>query len=418
MNLSVMDFGQPALFWLRRPALLYPLLASMTVTSYGAFCADRSAHIEVVKATLFESSAGVSPQEIVRTRDDGFVVAGSLGPAQAWAARINSNNREVWRYVVPTGSGQHQIMKSKYVGVVQLPDDSTLLCGAAISITDGVPSEHKVGLLTVISKHGQVTAETLLEPPSGTSFRGDAIWQCIPYGDGALTVATASRPIEGQVLGTLYVRMLTLDSQGRRVADHLFPAVNGLNDVASFGTEIVLLCNGSVRESGATAVQTTRLLRLDDAGTTTVARTFRGAGYYLRDVDNILSIALLLAPDGATQVRTLGAELEDVAVVNGPPQPIYLSTRSYRLKDGSIVFFGRTEVGTNSYSDSVTWLDSKLHNKEVFMFAPLFTSDKVHAVTASGRPGEFVTARGVHPRGIPGSETDPTGLMLTVLKVR
>jgi hypothetical protein len=116
--------------------------------------------------------------------------------------------------------------------------------------------------------------------------------------------------------------------------------------------------------------------------------------------------------------RETSAALKDVSVVNGPPQAFYLSTRSYRLKDGSILLFGQTEVSTYSYSDSVTWIDPTLHDREVFMFAPLFANDKVRAVTASGRFGEFVIAREVHPRGIPGSEKDPTRLMLTVVTVR
>jgi hypothetical protein len=280
--------------------------------------------------------------------------------------------------------------------------------------------KHQVGLLTVIAKTGAVTAQTLFDPIGGTCFRGNSIWKCISYGAGAITFGTASRPVAGQMLGTPYVRMLTLDAQARRVADHSSPAspgFDGLNDVTSNDKELVLLCGGDMHESDSSVVPTTRLLRLDDSGLNKGERIFRGAGYYLSDADNMLSIALVF-PNGNTQVRTLDAALKDVSVMNGPPETFYLSTRSYRLKDGAIVLFGQTEVSPNSYSDSVTWINPTLRDREVFMFAPRFANDMVRAVTASERPNEFVTARGVHPRGIPGSEADPTGLMLTVLKVQ
>jgi hypothetical protein len=51
------------------------------------------------------------------------------------------------------------------------------------------------------------------------------------------------------------------------------------------------------------------------------------------------------------------------------------------------------------------------------MFKPLFTAFKVDAAVSSGRAGEFIVARGINPRGIPGSQDDPTGLLLTTISI-
>jgi hypothetical protein len=51
------------------------------------------------------------------------------------------------------------------------------------------------------------------------------------------------------------------------------------------------------------------------------------------------------------------------------------------------------------------------------MFEPRFTSGKVNAIIPSGRPGEFIVARSVYRRGVPASESDPTGLMVSTIQI-
>jgi hypothetical protein len=102
-------------------------------------------HIKIEKEMLIERGAPVDPRSIAITRDDGFVVAGSLGGNPAWATRIDSKGQAIWRYVMSSALGPGQTMQSEYVGVVQLPDDSTVLCGSGVITTESAVFRIQVG---------------------------------------------------------------------------------------------------------------------------------------------------------------------------------------------------------------------------------------------------------------------------------
>jgi hypothetical protein len=89
-----------------------------------------------LRKTLYENGIPVDPRSIAVTHDNGFVIAGSLGGNPAWVIRIGPDGNVVWRYVLPLVFTAARTMEFSYASVMQLPDDSTLLCGPGISGSD------------------------------------------------------------------------------------------------------------------------------------------------------------------------------------------------------------------------------------------------------------------------------------------
>ena len=89
------------------------------VRSDGATpCGSSSATITIEREVILAQGKGGQPTAIIQTSDHGFIVTGNVGGA--WASRLDSTGKVVWEY---SDSG------AELNGAVNLPDDSTLLCG-------------------------------------------------------------------------------------------------------------------------------------------------------------------------------------------------------------------------------------------------------------------------------------------------
>jgi hypothetical protein len=368
--------------------------------------AQETAHIRIAKETLFEIGESVTPRAIAQAHNGDLIVAGSLG-GPAWATRIRPEGMIIWRNVLRSDAAVQSATRSSYVGAVQLPDDSTLLCGS-ISI-----NHEGFSLVTHVSKTGDALDQQQFKP-SDKAFDFSDIRHCIPYRRGAVAIGIV-RGVGPERSKASY-RIVIFDSQAHRIAEHVVSIPGILRDEVPDGQDLVFLVEGAGHDSNGNQIVTTGLVRFDYSGAAVMDRTLAGGGYFVHAKDSQSNISVLVEPTSGLELHTVGAKFEDLAVVSGPLDELIPSWVG-GLPDGSIVSFGQSRVGINSYTGSITWRGPTLSAKQVVMFEPLFANFSVDAVIFAGRPGEFIAARGVHPRGTPGSEKNPTGLMLSVLQV-
>jgi hypothetical protein len=377
---------------------------------------DPISHITISRETLYESGFGVDPSAIAPTHDGGLLVAGKL-IGHGWATRIGPTGAVAWRYPFPRPSASEIQGNSSYAGVVQLPDDSTLLCGVS------KVRNNMTGLLTHISAAGDLIGHELLDPQDDDSFGRSDIRFCEPYGNGAVAVGFGFPTIEDQTRGTPSLRIEFVDAQARRSGDHFLKVRPGniLIDVFSDAHDVILVLIGGTRDANGKKVVATHLLRVDGSGSIKADRAVIGGGFYLRPTTpQNSSISLFLEPDGKSQLKQLNSAFDEVSVTNGPDANFF-PTRSFITGDGSTVICGNSQYHReNSFSASITWVSPTLRERQVLMFSPTFAAFKVGAAMPSGA-GEFIAVRGVQHGvvPVPGSEKDdPTGLMVTVFKIQ
>ncbi len=377
-----------------------------------AFAADSSSRIEIVKSLFFERGVGVVPLGIAKT-NDGLIVTGSIGVANAWAIRIDESGRVAWRHILPSNIESRTIEKSTYVGSVQLSDESSILCGSAYI------NHSKVGLITHISKTGQIIRYDIIDATNDIEFSMSDVRYCAPYRDGVVAVGAANGHVEpGNPTGKLYFRAIFLDSNGRFINSQLILNQNMVFLSAFVHNDTVFTVsegsNPDTENSGMTLVSDVQSFAAADSPLT--HRTVNGEALYIDPVRPTNSICLLSELSEATQKHTFTSALRNISLVTGEARSL-LATRAYELEDQSIVIFGQKRIGENSYSSSVTWIDLMLRTRGELVFQPIFASDKVGAAAFSGRRGEFVVARGVYPRRAAVAESEPNGLAITYLHI-
>jgi hypothetical protein len=375
--------------------------------STTAASADGLGHIRILREVLYERGVPVDPAAMTRAPSGDVIVAGSIGN-KAWATRIGANGQVLWRYIRPENEPLRSV-RSSIAGVVLLKDESALLCGKIYV------GKRALAQVTRISKEGVVLRDESLDSPEDKSVVLSDLRHCVAYRDGAAAIGIALGADPNQTAHAPSHRIVFLDANAHRYAEHFLSVPGTLVEMSGDGVSVTLQFVGSFRAANSDIHITSRVMRLNSSDATLADRTMEGGGYLVHgQVDSALG--LLLEPPPGLQLHTLGQNYEDLAVVNGPKEHL-IPTWTTLLVNGSLVSFGQTQVGENSFSASVTWLSQNLQDKQIVMFKPLFTSFKVDAAVSSGRAGEFIAARGITPRGVPGSQDDPTGLLLTTISV-
>lgn len=155
-----------------------------------AVCSARSAtHIEVAREVMIESGTSITPYSITRTPDGGYVITGAVAMNHAWATRLTSALKVIWRAEEAERSVGGARDTSSYGGAVVLSDNSTLLCGMTQVGPAGVAG---VGLITRIAPDGQVIRRQELPLPGKYTLVG--LTKCVKTKDG---VAVLAREVRG-----------------------------------------------------------------------------------------------------------------------------------------------------------------------------------------------------------------------------
>jgi hypothetical protein len=405
--MSIQDQGLPEDRMFSRQLLLIPLLCAVGAMIPTAVThADDSGHIKILKEVLYERGISAIPNAMSRAPNGDLVIAGFIG-GKGWATRIAANGQVLWRYI-RSEKEQNRSVKSSFAGAVLLKDESAVLCGKIYV------GNRAFAQVTRISKEGAVLSDESLDSPEDKSVIFSDLRHCVAYRDGAAAIGIALGPDPGQTAHAPSHRLVFLDANAHRYAEHSLSVPGTLLEMSGDGQSVTLQFVGSFRAANADIHITSRVMRLDSSGAILGDRTIEGGGYLVHgQLDSALG--LLLEPAAGLQFHRLGQNYGDLSVVTGPKEHL-IPTRTWFLDNGSLVSFGHTDVGGSS-SASVTWLSPNLRDKQIVMFKPLFTAFKVDAAVSSGRDGEFMAARGINPRGIPGSQDDPTGLLLTTISI-
>ena len=391
----------------RQLLLTLILCAVGAIISTTATSANDSGHIKVLGEALYERGISAIPNAMSQAPNGDLVVAGFIGN-KAWATRIGAHGQVLWRYV-RSEKEQNRSVKSSFAGAVLLKDESALLCGKIYV------GNRAFAQVTRISKEGAVLSDESLDSPEDKSVILSDLRHCVAYRDGAAAIGIALGPDPSQTAHAPSHRIVFLDAKAHRYAEHFLSVPGTLLEMSGDGQSMTLQFVGSFRAANADIHITSRVMRLDSSGAILGDRTIEGGGYLVHgQMDSALG--LLLEPPTGLQLHKLGQNYEDLSVVTGPKEHL-IPTWTALLDNGSLVSFGQTQVGGNSFSASVTWLSPNLRDKQIVIFKPLFTSFKVDAAVFSGRAGEFIAARSINPRGIPGSQDDPTGLLLTTISI-
>ena len=389
-----------------RQLLLILVPCAVGVMISAAATADDSGHIKILREALYERGISAIPTAMQRTPNGDLVIAGFIG-GKGWATRIGVNGQVLWRYIRSQNEPPRSV-KSSIAGAVLLKDESVLLCG---TIDVG---KRPFAQVTRLSKQGTLLSEESLDSPEDKSVILSDLRHCVAYRDGAAAIGIALGPDPSQTANAPSLRIVFLDANAHRYAEHFLSVPGTLTEMTSDGQSVTLSFIGAYRTANGDAHTTTRVMRLDSSGAVLADSTIEGGGFLVhRQADSALG--LVLEPPAGLQLHRLGQNYEDLSVVTGPKEHL-IPTRTWFLDNGSLVSFGQTDVGGSS-SASVTWLSPNLRDKQIVMFKPLFTAFKVDAAVSSGRAGEFIAARGINPRGIPGSQDDPTGLLLTTISI-
>src|ERR1700733_14944543 len=116
-------------------------LVGVAVLAAGVFMVERTppaGKLTVTKTVYLEDGANVGPAAIVRTHDNGFIIAGEIqekfphNEPNAWAIKVNNEGKVIWQYVSPMHDNASVALGwgSSYGSVAIMLDDSIFLCGS------------------------------------------------------------------------------------------------------------------------------------------------------------------------------------------------------------------------------------------------------------------------------------------------
>lgn len=375
-----------------RPLQLFGLLLTgLIMNSLTPSTADAAEHIKVTKEIHLENGVGIFPaifpSAIIRTKDGGYVVTGSIGSALAWATRVDAKGQLQWRYQIHPG----QPGGSNFEGAVTLSDDSTLLCGwKTISVSGGT---NEVGDLTHINKDGKVLSERVIRPQEPGEFSIANLHGCLPWGDGFALIGYTSRfsdsPDHPPRKMEHFHWIMALDASGNIKWEKLIPTPTGgvnLHAVyAAIGTVYVApdqnLVMGSIRISQDGQIKNSEI---KDASST----------YLIPQV--------IAEPDGYWKIEQRTVLSASSFNTQFQPKTAYILPNQTAVKFGSV-------VRSNVYYAAVEWQSPDRKQSEIFELGDF---DWVNDAIPTGNPGEFVTVRQQN------SDLKKTALTLSFIQIK
>jgi len=371
-----------------------------------------AAELTVTNTVHLEQGATVDPKAMALTRDNGFIVAGSLGSEaqrkSAWAVKTDSKGNVMWRYVTSRKDnpvyGQPSFIQSPvFNALAVMPDDSVFLCGFMPGI------EHSFGLLTHLDKNGKVLNEQLLRHEA--VIRGN-ISSCASGSGGLVTIgkvatfqhteATKTEP--GSVLQNNFYWILSFDTSGKTKWEKLLPISKQLGTVDRI-SPIQMAADGSF----VFVAQ-----RIDDSEIVSVKPDGDiAARHFLNGLFTILlptqeqaptDIQLLSIFTGKLTRITFSHDLQETgrATEEHEDGVVHLA---YRMPDQSLMLFGSKPNSRGGENYAWVMHIDPAHHEGTLTLAPDAESLWIDAGVVTNKSGEFASARRVFKPFKPGQET-------------
>lgn len=328
----------------------------------------------------------------VASRPDGGVVVAGVQSVHAFAAATDADGNLLWQYARPaTGNDAdgHAYPESGFLGVVQMDDGNSLLCGFRTNVDRQTSS-----LITILDAKGRVVEERTDVPEGNPLYAQATLSGCLRWGDG---FALVGRTSDGR-RGVSWV--MKLEREGKKQWDRV------IIPIIPEGQVIPLADDSLIFSAVDGDTLTTKLTKLNKNGEVGATRTIKGGGsLLLRSVGVSHRVRVIIyATAGHGMLFTLDEQLQDAQ----PPTPMGPFDASkglgYVMPNLSLALFGRnSNAAVALFSDGhlkarVT-LDERYESLTVDDAAPL---------TAT----EFVAVRG-------STSVDPNyhGLVITWLKM-
>ena len=339
---------------------------------------------EVTREVLLESGMGLQVRALTQTREGGYVIAGSDGHTP-WATRTDAEGNMQWRHVLPMKKWSPGGANAEYESAATMADDSTLLCGFKEERDE--PHKPLLGMLTRIDRTGNTLSHRLFYAQGNKSFHLNYFRQCVPWGDGFAVVGDASRSVDGN--RERFFWLLALDANGEIKWEKLIP-----NIIPSINAQALVLPNQDL-----VVLAMNQLVLLDTSGKIKAQKA-------VGQPTDVFVLVRPVVPDSlvrvfpafnepASTLQTFGENLEDLGQVRGPAGGM-VSKRAYLLPDRSLVLFGYLRESSTPTASMVK-LSADLVTKQTLLHQPLWIAGGIDDALPTGKLGEFVTIRSVHP---------------------
>jgi hypothetical protein len=279
------------------------------------------------------------PNSIIRTRDGGLLVSGTL--RTGWALATTSQGEVLWQYQDPlTEGGDNPRVpmrpQSEFHGVVPLENGNFLFCGSRST------SGHEVNEITILDAKGHLVERRSEIPNQAPMFDSSGFGRCVPWDGGIAVLGFAdgsARTAESTNVfcGKCYVWVMKLNNDGVKLWE-------------SFYDRLAIRKNAEMTEANFVNVNLTNDLlgeivtRETPKGEVIARREIKPGGHFVQlrsggpmNTTQLISYGL----GGRPMLYTLDDRLADAVKPIEIPDFDATQGCGYVLPDKSVVLFGR-----------------------------------------------------------------------------
>jgi hypothetical protein len=362
----------------KRAHLLIGLL--MGIALNGGCMSDPSERMSIDKQVTLSPTHQVMPYQISRASNGDLIVSGSTSSwdGRPWATRVSQNGEVRWEFVEggPGGWEDKTSEGQRFYRAVELPDQSTVLCGIKVVKTE------RLVLLDHLALDGSLIAERVIRPTREKS--SITKFTCVRWNDGIALVGGVS----GFPSGTGWLAQLDaqINLQWEKFGDEY-----ASTDVIEATGGNLLLLNPLLKNPDGS---TTAVIRLAPS-TKIIARhtfaTYEGP-QLIRPVAPRSDVRVSLFQD---TLKTEIVDLDDQ--LRGPTRVIKLHNagvkRSLQLPDGSIAIFGSEFHNTATAAVTRVYKDG---SSKGFIVEPPYQSGWYDDAVYTGNKKEFAAVRSMN----------------------
>jgi len=336
-----------------------------------------------------------APSFIESLPDSSMVVGGMVaGLYRPWAAKVDRAGKIIWIYdrhdPHPRKYGQAVILGS-YAGAIPMADGSVFLCGTTPDT--GLDS---MGVISHIGPSGNLISEKLLHAQSDLADPSFTVSACIASDDGILIIGS-------DVSETFEVMFIKNDAVVWQT--HL-DGFSGLFFVGASTGRTTVMANAGGFVVSMTDNKTTAVLRLESDGRISKHVVLDGGYVMVRPTVGAANIDLFgPSPAPASGQRTMlhfDSTLAKVGEVAGDSPTSFEPDSVYRLRDGSLAFFGTSKHTFGRRLRAAIAVTNAHLMQEHEWDVPDDTEEDmgwIHAVAYLGARGDFAISRMLVAKG-------------------
>jgi hypothetical protein len=361
----------------KRARVLMGLL--MGIALNGACMSEPTEHMSIDRQIRLSPAHRAMPYGISRASNGDLIVFGSIDQMdfRAWATRVSSNGEVRWEFLEGGASGWEDKTApgQRFYGVVELPDQTTVLCGIKVEKNENLV------VLVRLRSDGTVIAERIVRPKWDRGFVTGVT--CIRWDDGVALFGGVS----GVPRGTGWFAKLDagLNLQWEKLGDQYVSR----DIIAASGGGYFLVNTFLPNPDGSK----TSLIKMASTGDVVSRHAFSD--------DDGPQLICPVQPRAEVRVALFKDTLKTVIVdfddqLRGPKHVISLHNAGVKkpleLPDGSIAIFGSQFHGTATAAVTRVYKDG---SSKGFLVEPQKQSGWFYDAVYTGNRNEFAAVRSV-----------------------